>query len=280
LCGWFGRYPAHHASIFLLANNRLNGASTRHFVVPALLRILAGEPVVVPPRIPTHAALASLLKKWTGTYALDQDNEITITGADDHVELGAIGQKSVDLINARQGPEAVAKARMLNDRAADFLAALQRQDGQALAGYLGDGETAAHGMLHEWQVALAERGALKNIVVLGTYRIDRRNAFVTTARLVFEHGPLVVRFGWQNHQIVPTSEEMVMPSLAGAVKLSPVPYAAWSPYWYADKGELFTFDLLTGTELRATIAETSGKPLELRFKTEAESSRWMRRSPL
>src|SRR4029079_10072437 len=108
-----------------------------------------------------------------------------------------------------------AKAQMLNDRAGEFLAALQRHDAQALAVYLSDSEAAAHGILREWDVVLGERAALKTIAVLGTYRIDRRNAFVTTARLVFDRGPLVVRFGWQNDQIVPTSEELVMPSLAG-----------------------------------------------------------------
>jgi CubicO group peptidase (beta-lactamase class C family) len=278
LCGWFGRYPAHQASMILLANNRLNGASTRHFVVPTLRKILAAEAVVAPPPIPTPAAMAGLLETLPGTYALDESNEITITGAEDHLELGALGQRGVDLINARQGPEAVATARKLNGRAGAFLAALQRQDGQAMAGYLGGGQADADSMLQEWQAALRTRGALEHGVALGTYRLDRRNAYVTTTRLIFDQGSLVVRFGWQNDRIVPTSEELLRPGLAGAVKLSPVPYAAWSPYWYADKGELFTFDLLTGTELRAMIVEAHGQPLALQFTTAAgESSRWMRR---
>lgn len=275
--GYYGRYPARNATVVLLANNRLNGASTRRFVIPNLRKIIAGQAVVVPPPIPPGAAKAGLLKELPATYALDHDNEITVIGAEDHFELGAIGQRSMDLLNARQGSEAVARAGEFNDRAAAFLAALQRQDAQALAGYLSNGQADADSMLREWQIALVKRAALKSSVVLGTYRIDRRNAFVTTARLVFDHEALVVRFGWQNDQIVPTSEELSVPSLAGPMKLSPVPYAAWSPYWYADRGELSTFDLLTSTALRATIVETDGKPVELRFNTEeGETSRWMR----
>jgi len=276
LSGWYGRYPAHNAAILLLTNNRLNGASTRRFVVPNLRKIIAGEAVVVPPPTPSHAALAGSLTKLAGTYALDQDNEISIKGTDDHFELGAVGQRSVDLLNARQGPQAVAKAQQLNDRAGEFLAALQRQDAQTLAGDLRDGQADADSLLREWRAALRTRGNLKSSVVLGTYRLDRR-AFVTTARLVFDQGPVVVRFGWQNDQVVPTSEELLMPGLAGALKPAPVPYAAWSPYWYTDNDQLFTFDLLTGTALRATIVEKDGRPVELQFKTEAgESSRWIR----
>ena len=273
LCGWYGRYPAYDATIILLANNRLNGASTRHFVIPNVHKIIAGDSVVVPP---LTSQIPDAHRKVEGTYALDRDNEIEIKWMDGVFELGAVGQSAVDLFNARQGPEAVAEAQRLNRRAAEFLTALQPQDGEALKGYLGD-QPNAEGLLSEWRTALGAHGNLKNSEVLGTFRLDRR-AFLTTARLFFDRGPLVIRFGWRGDNVAENSEDLRLPSLAGPLRPSPVPYAVWSTYWYVTDDRLFTFDLLTGTPLQALIVEQGGKTTELRFEAASgRSTRWLRR---
>lgn len=272
LCGWYGRYPAHDATIILLANNRLNGASTRHFVVPNLYKMIAGDSVAVPP--PTHQ-ISAAQRKVEGTYALDRDNAIEIKWKDGVFELGAWGQSAVDLFNARQGPEAVAEAQRLNRRAAEFLTALQRQDGEVLEGYLG--QPNAEGFLAEWRAALGAHGNLRNSEVLGTFRLDRR-AFLTTARLFFDKGPLVIRFGWRGDMVAANSEDLRLTKLAGPLRLSPVPYAAWSPYWYVSDDRLFTFDLLTGTPLQALVVGNGSTTTELRFEAAAgKSPRWLRR---
>jgi CubicO group peptidase (beta-lactamase class C family) len=274
LCGWYGRYPAHDAAIFLLANNRHNGASTRHFVVPILRKIIAGETVVLPPG-PQAAPLANF-STVAGTYALDRFNEISVKVSGDRLEVGAAGQAAVDLLNERQGPEAVAEAHRLNRRAGEFLAALHQQEVGRLADFVSDQQNATT-LLSEWRTALNERGSLESSTVLGTYRLDRR-AYLTTVRLSFEQGPVVARFGWSRDKIASHSDDLMLPALADPLRLSPIPYAAWSPYWYTTKDQLFTFDLLTGTALYATVVLTDGKPTELRFGTVAErSSRWLRR---
>ena len=191
-------------------------------------------------------------------------------------ELGAVGQSAVDLFNARQGPDAVAEAQRLNGRAAEFLTALQRQDGEALRAYLGD-QPDAEGLLSEWRAALRTRGDLKNSDVLGTFRLDR-SAFLTTARLTFAKRPLVIRFGWRGDRVAGNSEDLRLPSLAGPLRPSPVPYAVWSTYWYVTDDRLFTFDLLTGTPLQARVVENGGKTTELRFEAAAgKPTRWLRR---
>jgi CubicO group peptidase (beta-lactamase class C family) len=51
LNGEFHRYLPDRAIIIILANNRLNGASTRHFVVPNLRKLLRDSAVVMPPEV-------------------------------------------------------------------------------------------------------------------------------------------------------------------------------------------------------------------------------------
>jgi CubicO group peptidase (beta-lactamase class C family) len=276
LNGFYGRYPARDATIVLLANNRLNGASTRHFVVAALQKLLAGDAVSQPPLAPTPPSSTATAKMVDGVFGLDQDNEIIVKSTPDGVEVGFVGQSAVDLVNARQGPEAVAEAQRLTRRAAEFLTQLERQDRERLQEYVGTRER-TEGFLSEWRAALGKRGPLKNSTVLGTVRLDR-NAFVTTVRLAFDKGPIVVRFGWRLDKVAGNSDDLMLSSLAGPLRLSPVPFAAWSPYWYAANDTLFTFDLLTSTSLEATIIKRDGRVTELRFDTvPGNAGRWRRR---
>jgi hypothetical protein len=211
-----------------------------------------------------------------GVFGLDQDNEIIVKSTPDGVEVGFVGQPAVDLVNARQGPEAVAEAQRLTRRAAEFLTQLERQDRERLQEYVGTRER-TEGFLSEWRAALGKRGPLKNSTVLGTVRLDR-NAFVTTVRLAFDKGPIVVRFGWRLDKVAGNSDDLMLSSLAGPLRLSPVPFAAWSPYWYAANDTLFTFDLLTSTSLEATIIKRDGRVTELRFDTvPGNAGRWRRR---
>lgn len=274
LNGWYGRYPAYDATILLLANNRLNGASSRNFVVPNLHRILAGGTVPIPPA--TRTTALSDLKKLEGTYGLDRDNEISVKATHGRLELGFVGQSAVDLLNIRQGVEAVGEAQRLTGRAGHFLTELQRQDPEQLQEYFGS-RAATERLLSDWRATLSAHGDLKSANVLGTFRLDRR-AFLTTARLTFDNGPIVVRFGWQTDKVAGNSEDLTLSRLAGPMRPSPVPYAAWSPYWYAAKDRLFTFDLLTGTPLNAVVVRNGGQATELRFENvPVNLSRWRRR---
>ena len=274
LSGWYGRYPASNAAIFLLANNRLNGASTRHFLVPNLRKAIAGEPLTLPPVVqPTRGATHVRLE---GTYSLDQQNEIAIKANDGRFELGAIGQAAVDVFNRRQGAEAVEEARRLNNSAGDFLAALQSQDTDRIARYLPDEHAGATDLLVDWRAVLAKHGDVRSIRVLGTYRLDRR-AYLTTAKVTFTQESFVLRFGWQADKVVGNTEDLMLPAFAGPLRPSPVPYAAWSPYWYFAEDRLFTFDLLTGTGLEATISEQDSH-WRLVFEGDAaELGLWLRR---
>jgi len=275
LSGWIGYYPTQKASIAWLANNRLNGASTRRFLIPNLRRIIRGETIPLPPTIgPVRSAA---LRKAEGEFVGDH-SMIGVRAAHGYLEIGANGQDALDLFNARQGEVAVSEARSLNDRAQLFARALDQQDVAALAGFIGS-PTKTETFVANWRAAQATHGTLRSATVLGTFRLDRRGAFVTTIRLEFTNGPVHSRFEWQDGKIVASSEDLSIPSLAGPLKISPVPYAAWQPFWYPGEGALFTFDLLTGTRRELRTLERNGQIVELRFERPGGAARrWVRQA--
>jgi len=74
-----------------------------------------------------------------------------------------------------------------------------------------------------------------------------------------------------------SGEDVRLASLAGPIKVSPVPYAVWQSFWYPEAGALFTFDLLTGTRLELKTLERNGQIVELRFERPgARVNRWVR----
>ncbi len=254
LNGWIGYYPAQRTSISWLANNRLNGASSRHFVVANIRRIIRGETIPLPPA--GGAVAPADLRKAEGIF-VGNHSMIGVRASHGYLEVGASGQDAVDLFNARQGETAVSEARSLNDRARLFASALQQEDVAALAGFFDD-QPEVGTFLTKWRDALASHGGLQLATVLGTFRLDRR-AFMTTIRFDFARGPVVARFSWQDGKPVPTSEDLWLPSLAGPMMISPVPYAAWQPFWYPQEDALFTFDLLTGTRRELKIVKRDGR---------------------
>lgn len=275
LNGWLGHYPAQKTTIVLLANNRLNGASSRHFVVPNIRRILRGEAVPLPPRV--RPVAAANLRRCEGVFT-DGAGTIAVRASRHWLELGADGQQAVDLLNARQGEAAVIEARALNEQAEFFAEALQGRDMAASAAFLGD-RVEADGFAAAWRKALEAHGPLQRAEMLGTFRLDRK-ACLTTMRLGFAKGAIVVRFGWQDGKIASSSEDLMLASLAGPLRISPVPYAAWQPFWYPGNGALFTFDLLTGTIVRTKTESREGEIVELIFERPgAEASRWHRSEP-
>jgi hypothetical protein len=86
--------------------------------------------------------------------------------------------------------------------------------------------------------------------VLGTLRLDRR-AFLTTVRLRFGREAVTARFEWANEQPVTHSGDLNAPILAGPFRISPIPYAVVWPYWWATGDALTSFDLLSGSSMRA-----------------------------
>ena len=272
LNGWIGYYPADKTSIAWLANNRLNGASSRRYAIPNIRRIIDGEQVSLPP--PIGALTPGDLGKAEGLFVCD-GSVIGVHAAHGYLEVGANGQEAVELFNARQGEAAVAEARSLDDRANQFLRALGLQDPAALAAFIG-GRAETDAFVTSWRNALAAHGQMRSATVLGTFRLDRM-AFVTTIGFEFANGSVVARFSWRNGKLVPSTEDLSLASLAGPMYVSPVPYAAWQPFWYPREGALVTFDLLTGTRRELKTLERDGQIVELQYERPGGAvSRWHR----
>jgi hypothetical protein len=248
LNGEFHRYLPDGALIITLANNRLNGASTRHFVVPNVRKLLRDSAIVMPPQV--AGASRRTLEAFEGTYRAGDDSSLfLIERLDDHLAISAQGAAALDIFNARQGPEAIAQARAYDASAAGLLRALARDDSTGLSAFFGSpGEAKA--LLEAWRAAASSRGGLRQYAVLGTLRLDRR-AFLTTVRLRFGREAVTARFEWTGEHSVAHSGDLNAPVLAGPFRISPIPYAVVWPYWWVTGDGLTSFDLLSGSPMSA-----------------------------
>jgi CubicO group peptidase (beta-lactamase class C family) len=275
LNGWIGHSPKRRESIAWLANNRMNGASSRRFLIPNIKRLLANEHVELPPAIDPPSAGA--LRSASGVF-VGPDSTISVRAAERWLEVGANGQDAVDVFNARQGEDAVAEARLLDEKVRGFLQALHQDKVDLAAAFVQD-EEGNEPFADEWRRLLAGNGVLRSATALGTFRLDRRGAYLSTVRLEFPNRSLVGRFEWQGEKMVTASSDLNQPKLAGPIRSSPVPFAAWQPFWYPRDDAVFTFDLLTGTTLAFAAMRKDGRIHELSSQRKDGSlSRWAARN--
>jgi CubicO group peptidase (beta-lactamase class C family) len=248
LNGEFHRYLPDKAVIITLSNNRLNGASSRHFVVSNVRKLLRDSAVVMPPRV--AGASRVTLQRFEGTYRAGDDSSLfLVERVDDHLAISAQGAAALDLFNARQGDEAVVQARAYDASAARLLRALAGGDRAGLSAFFkspGEGKE----LLAAWRTAASARGGLERYDVLGTLRLDRR-AFLTTVRLRFGREAVTARFEWDGEQPVTHSGDLNAPVLAGPLRISPISYAVAWPYWWVSGDSLTSFDLLSGGPMSA-----------------------------
>jgi CubicO group peptidase (beta-lactamase class C family) len=248
LNGEFHRYLPDRAIIIILANNRLNGASTRHFVVPNLRKLLRDSAVVMPPEV--AGASRRTLEAFEGTYRAGDDGSLfLIERREDHLAISAQGFTALDIFNARQGPEAIAQARGHNAGAARLLRAIASGDSTGLSAFFGSPWKSKE-LLEAWRTAASARGGLRQYAVLGTLRLDRR-AFLTTVRLRYGTGAVTARFEWAGEEPVAHSGDLNAAVLAGPFRISPIPYAVVWPYWWVTGDALTSFDLLSGSPMSA-----------------------------
>ena len=264
LNGEFHRYLPDGAVIITLANNRLNGASSRHFLVPNVRKLLHDSAVVMPPQV--AGASRTTLEAFEGTYRAEDDGSLfLIERVGDHLAISAHGFTALDIFNARQGPEAIAQARAHDAGAARLLRALTTGDRSGLSAFLGSPRE-ANELLVAWGAAASARGGLERFDVLGTLRLDRR-AFLTTVRLQFGSETVTARFEWAGEQPVAHSGDLNAPALAGPFRVSPIPYAVSWPYWWVTPDGLTSFDLVSGSPMSARPdAVVGGRHQTLEFQ--------------
>ena len=248
LNGEFHRYLPDGAVIITLANNRLYGASTRHFVVPNVRKLLRDSAVVMPP--PVAGASRRTLEAFEGTYRAGDDGSLfLIERVEDHLAISAQGFTALDIFNARQGSDAIAQARAHDAGAARLFRALATEDSTGLSAFFGSPRE-PNELMVAWRAAASARGGLRQYAVLGTLRLDRR-AFLTTVRLRFGREAVTARFEWAGEQPVAHSGDLNAPVLAGPLRISPIPYAVVWPYWWVSGDGLTSFDLLSGSSMSA-----------------------------
>jgi len=193
----FRRYVDENVMFFLASNE------ADFFVDPIsdqIARIIFREPYTLPPRVITLDS--KTLGGFQGSYVLPGGSQIEVGAADGWLELTPAGQEAYSLLSSgRTVP--LAKLEELNARTAKIL------EESAKGGYVplveafgaevsGDRVTA---MAREaWSDREARLGKFKRVEVLGSapYRMGMT---ATTARLVFERGSEVVRYGWEGERL-------------------------------------------------------------------------------
>jgi CubicO group peptidase (beta-lactamase class C family) len=242
----YRRYPAEKVTIILLANNRLNGWSSRRYTVPAIRKIMLGKEQVLPPAVRSAKVLPLEAKDGP-------DVQFLIEPAPGHLKLLATGQTAVDALTFFRSPASLATRRRLNTRAQEFIAALQRGQKEEVASFVAADQL--DGVVTDWQREVALRKGLSRVEVLGTARLDR-GQFLTTLRLHFAGGksPVTVRFVWASNMVQASSDDFTLPVFTPVMRQSPVDAAAAVMFWpTGTPGEFVAHDLLTTETLRLTF---------------------------
>jgi CubicO group peptidase (beta-lactamase class C family) len=243
----FRRYPPEKVTIILLANNRLNGWSSRRYIVPAIRKIMLGREQVIPPKV--MALRKGKLQPLEGRYAVEPGQSFDVAMAGDHLSISAVGQKAIDALTFSRVPSSQASRRRLNARAEDFFSALQSENALKVAPFVEDGR--AQQVFDEWRELVTEHQGFMGAMVLGTSRLDR-GQFLTAVKLQFKDSWVTVRFCWTSNKVTSNSDDGTFPSFTSVMRVSPVDAGLQSSHFWSTgtPGDFVIHDLLTGQTLK------------------------------
>jgi CubicO group peptidase (beta-lactamase class C family) len=136
------RYPDDGVVMIVLANSRVNGASTRRGVVPMMHKILFGGAT---PDVPEALPAPRLEAR---TIAMPDGGRIEVRVEGDHLVAGAIGQDAVDALTVQHSEASLKARRDLNAKAltiapagAEILGTSRRDRGVFMTTFRSGGKT-------------------------------------------------------------------------------------------------------------------------------------------
>jgi hypothetical protein len=269
----YRRYPKDSTVFIFLGNTRHHGWSSRRYVMPRLRRTYIGTPIEPPIVTPLRPGEGG---RFRGTYMLDSASYISVDTSRGRLVLSAVGQRAANVLIASRDSANVAQRAIADERAAAFFKALATNDSAATVTTFGSAARAGR-LVDAWRGAEADLGRLKCFRVLGTDLLDR-GTLLTTVRLGFADSAKTVRFSWAGNVATASSEDFGLLNYLGFAPVSPVDGAVWSPYWYLRGDTLLTYDLASGSELKATV-EPSTPVAALTFLVPSGAVRATRGAP-
>ena len=214
------------------------------------------------PAMPDFAAIDSArLRSLEGTYKLDSGKVLQVkagiasTGGQKRksiLVIGGKGQRAIDLLfSGNQTPGLTKLSLELNEKAKNYIEALQMNDAVALKSILPVGISPADAVKN-WHESVRQKGALKAFEVLGTSPLNQTGV-QTFLRLEFASGPAFYHVTWRDGKLHDQEEDRLQPELAPFIRKSFVALPLSIPFLPQGDAKFSTYDLFKGRRIDITF---------------------------
>lgn len=202
----FRRYVDENVVIYAASTSE----PTAIALTEALPAVVFGMPYATPPEVARVEAAA--LDRLAGAYAVEGGGRLVVRREGDRLSVSGEGREAMRLLFAAPPAEVAAR---LDARVSAIVEGASKGDARPVAEAFGGQvpleEVAAReaGMWRQWT---ERNGAFKGFEVLGTYRM--RPMAASFARLDFERGSVIVRYGWAGPELAGIRVVPSLPSVA------------------------------------------------------------------
>ncbi len=260
--GWnadFRWYKDDNFVAIVLTNKRIRAGSIRRYAMNDLANIVLFDKA---PAMPDFAAIDSArLRSLEGTYKLDSGKVLQVkagiasTGGQKRksiLVIGGKGQRAIDLLfSGNQTPGLTKLSLELNEKAKNYIEALQMNDAVALKSILPVGISPADAVKN-WNESVRQKRALKAFEVLGTSPLNQAG-LQTFLRLEFASGPAFYHVTWRDGKLHDQEEDRLQPELAPFIRKSFVALPLSIPFLPQGDAKFSTYDLFKGRRIDITF---------------------------
>ena len=260
--GWnadFRWYKDDNFVAIVLTNKRIRAGSIRRYAMNDLANIVLFDKA---PAMPDFAAIDSArLRSLAGTYKLDSGEVLQVkagiasTGGQKRksiLVIGGKGQRAIDLLfSGNQTPGLTKLSLELNEKAKNYIEALQMNDAVALKSILPVGILPADAVKN-WHESVRQKGVLKAFAVLGTSPLNQAGV-QTFLRLEFVSGPAFYHVTWRDGKLHDQEEDRLQPELAPFIRKSFVALPLSIPFLPQGDAKFSTYDLFKGRRIDITF---------------------------
>ncbi|MBI4750399.1 MAG: serine hydrolase [Acidobacteria bacterium] len=246
----FRRYVDENVVVFIASNADVKAIPASQHIA----RILFGMNPTFPPKV--VEAESAKLARLGGTYTLPSGAKLAVSAKPDRLVISPEGQEAFSLL-ATGNPAVSPRLNEINTRTAAIVEQASKGNFEPIHQAFGGNIPLASVKAREtemWKDWRERFGEFKSCTVLGTLPMEERMA--TTARLSFERGEILMRYAWEEGQLIGIRP---LPQMTGKAFL-PV-----SPSTFA------IYDVMSGDSLTIRFeTDASGAATKLIFAGEKE----------
>ncbi len=260
--GWnadFRWYKDDNFVAIVLTNKRIRAVSIRRYAMSDLANIVLFDKA---PAMPDFAAIDSArLRSLEGTYKLESGEVLQVKAGiastsgqkrKSILVIGGKGQRAIDLLfSGNETPGLTKLSLELNEKAKNYIEALQMNDAVALKSILPVGISPAGAVKH-WNESVRQKGALKAFEVLGTSPLNQ-TGIQTFLRLEFASGPAFYHVTWRDGRLHDQEEDRLQPELVPFIRKSFVALPLSIPFLPQGDAKFSTYDLFKRRRIDITF---------------------------